>query len=49
MITKIEEAIAEIQWLIDEMEGYGGELYGVKYERSLKDLLEFLNYQFEKE
>jgi hypothetical protein len=49
MITKTEEAIAEIQWLIDEMEGSGGELYGVEYERSLKDLLEFLNYQFEKE
>ena len=26
MITKIEEAIEEIKWLIDEMEGAGGEL-----------------------
>lgn len=49
MITKIEEAIEEIQWLIDEMEGSGGELYGVEYEKSLKNLLEFLNCQFEKE
>ena len=42
MITKIEEAVDEVQWLLDEMDSYGGELYGVQYEKSLKEILEFL-------
>ena len=48
MITEIKEAVDEVQWLLDEMDSYGGELYGVKYEESLKEILEFLRGQVEK-
>lgn len=34
----IDEIQVEVDFLIDEMETNGGELYGDKYEESLKDI-----------
>ena len=48
MIKNTEEAIDEVQWLLDEMECSGGELYGDEYNKSLNDILAFLKGELEK-
>lgn len=40
----IAEIQVEVDFLIDEMESYGGELYGVQYEESLKNINIKLNH-----
>ena len=41
-MLNLKEAKSEVQWLLDQMDSNGGELYGVEYSEALESVLDFL-------